>query len=336
MKAAVLRTLNEPLTVENIGLTDLQIGQVLVKVIVSGLCGAQLQEIRGEKSNGKFLPHLLGHEGCGTVLETGPGVTRVKIGDKVIMHWRKTDGIEAPFPSYILDDKKISSGKITTLSECSIVSENRLTPVPQDTPNELCALLGCGLSTALGTINNDADIKFGETVVVLGCGGVGINLIQGAILAGAGIVYGVDRAPEKQALVEKFGGVFVSSDSTAISSLKNIDCIIDATGALSLVSKYIPLLSERGRVIMVCQPSTDNSLTFSKPSNFFLGEGQSIKSTQGGKIIPSQDFTRYINFYMTGRLNIKDIVTHNFDLEHINDAVETLKSGIAGRILIHI
>jgi len=161
MKAAVLTKINEPLEIKNVELTDLKIGQVLVKIKVSGLCGAQLQEIAGQKGNEKFLPHLMGHEGCGWVQDIGPGVSKVKIGDKVVMHWRVGEGIEAEFPSYILDGKKMSSGKVTTLSEYSIVSENRLTVVPDDTPDELCALLGCGLTTALGTINNEAELKFG-------------------------------------------------------------------------------------------------------------------------------------------------------------------------------
>ena len=115
----------------------------------------------------------MGHEGCGIVEEIGEGVTTVKVGDKVVMHWRPGSGIEAPFPSYVLDGKSMSSGKCTTLSEYSIVSENRLTTVPQDTPEDLCAILGCALTTAMGIIDNEVDLKFGESVAVIGCGGAG-------------------------------------------------------------------------------------------------------------------------------------------------------------------
>ena len=121
MKAAVLEKINSPLTVGEVELTDLQVGQVLVKILVSGICGAQLHEIKGHKGNEKFLPHLMGHEGCGIVEQLGPGVTTVKVGDKVVMHWRPGSGIEAPFPSYVFNGKKMSSGKVTTLSEYSIV-----------------------------------------------------------------------------------------------------------------------------------------------------------------------------------------------------------------------
>ena len=169
MKAAILEKIDHPLVVADVALTEIKFGQVAVKIIVSGVCGAQLQEIAGQKGNAKFVPHLLGHEGCGIVECVGEGVTRVKVGDTVILHWKKGEGIESPFPEYIYDGRKISSGKITTLSEKSIVSENRLTPVPQNIPDEFCALLGCGLSTALGIVNYDANIKFGETVLVIGC-----------------------------------------------------------------------------------------------------------------------------------------------------------------------
>ena len=165
MKAAVLEKIDAPLAVRDVELTELKIGQVLVKVLVSGLCGAQLHEIRGFKGNAKFLPHLMGHEGCGIVEEVGLGVTTVKPGDKVVMHWRPGDGMESPFPNYILDGKTISSGKVTTLSEYSIVSENRVTKIPSETPSVLAAMLGCSLTTALG---NPACTTFSSTAFCAG------------------------------------------------------------------------------------------------------------------------------------------------------------------------
>lgn len=335
-KAALLKEINKPLVVEDITTTDLQIGQVLVKVLLSGLCGAQLQEIRGEKNNAKFVPHLLGHEGCGIVQEIGPGVTRVKPGQKVILHWRKGEGIESPFPTYLYRDKIISSGKVTTLSEYTIASENRLTPVSENIPNTLCTLLGCGLSTALGTINNDAKIKFGESVLIVGCGGVGINLIQGAGLAGAGDVYAIDIVEEKRNIVNSFNGIFINTttEKDKIKNIKNIDCIIDTTGLMDTITELLPKLSDRGRVVIISQPKINSAITFTNPGLFFLGEGQKIISTQGGKINPSTDFARYITLYEKGKLNIDNLITHTFPLQDINEAVNTLKTGKAGRILI--
>jgi Zn-dependent alcohol dehydrogenase len=330
-KAVILEKINEPLVVDYVAPTELKIGQVLVKILISGLCGAQLQEIAGLKGNSSFVPHLLGHEGCGIVEDIGPGVTKVKKGDKVIMHWRKGSGIESPFPEYIYKHKKISSGKVTTLSNYSIVSENRITPVLQNTPNELCALLGCGLSTAFGTINNIAKIKFGETVLILGCGGVGLNLIIASNLAGCGFAYGLDKSLDKFSFVEDCGGRFISN----INQIEDpIDCIIDTTGSMSLVSNCLPLLSTRGRCVIVSQPHNDRSIELRNPAKFFINEGQTLSSTQGGSINPDEDFSRYIRLYYNNKINLEKIISHTFKLDQINDAVKLLISKKAGRIMI--
>lgn len=340
MKAAILEKIDSPLVIKNVELTPLKVGQVLVKVIMSGLCGAQLQEISGLKGNANFLPHLLGHEGSGVVTEVGQGVTKVKVGDKVIMHWRKGDGIEADFPNYILDGKKISSGKVTTFSEYSIVSENRLTKVPNDTSDYLCALLGCGLSTALGTINNEANLKFGESVMILGCGGVGLNLIQAAKLASAYPIIGVDVYDDKKEFVEKETPYFINIKSVKIEeylknlNIKNIDVIIDTTGHPKLISDTINFLSENGRYIMVGQPKPGNDVVIQNAGSMFLGNGRTIKATQGGKTNPTEDLPKYIKLHKAGYLNIDHIVTHEFELEQINKAIDLLKSGKSGRIMI--
>ncbi|NBP16972.1 hypothetical protein EBU95_21760, partial [bacterium] len=258
--------------------------------------------------------------------------TRVVPGDKVIMHWRKGEGIESPFPSYIYDNKKITSGKVTTLSEYSIVSENRLTVVPANTPDELCALLGCGLSTALGIINYDADIKFGESVLILGCGGVGLNLITGANVVGAGSIYGIDLSTDKRATVTELGATFITSVEDITES---IDCIIDTTGNLDLVSNFLPKLSSRGRCIIVSQPHTFNTLKIKQPAVFFSGQGQIIRATQGGRVNPTDDFPRYIKLYNKGMLNLSKLITHRLPLSEINTAVDLMKSGQSGRILLY-
>lgn len=342
MKAVILEKLDSPLVIKDVELTPLKIGQVLVKVLVSGLCGAQLQEISGLKGNANFLPHLLGHEGSGIVTEIGPGVTKVKVGDKVIMHWRKGDGIEAEFPNYILDGKKISSGKVTTLSEFSIVSENRLTKVDSDTSDYLCALLGCGLSTALGVINNEANVKFGESVMIVGCGGVGLNLIQAAKLASAYPIIGLDSFDDKLPFVLKETNYFVNNRKTNVgeylkeNNIKNIDVIIDTTGNVDLISDTIQYLSDNGRYIMVGQPKPGNNLMVMNANSMFLGNGKSIKATQGGKTNPTEDFPKYVKLNEAGYLNIDNIVTHEFKLEDINEAFDLLRSGKSGRIMIRI
>jgi len=333
MKAAVLREINAPLSVEDVELTPLQPGQVLVKVFVSGLCGAQLHEISGHKGNAKFLPHLMGHEGCGIVDEIGVGVTTVKVGDKVVMHWRKSEGIEAPFPKYILDGKEISSGKVTTLSEYSIVSENRLTTVPHDASDFLCALLGCGMTTALGTINNDAKLRFGESILIVGCGGVGLNLIQGAVLASAHPIVAIDINETKANITKSVGA---TTFTTSIESIEqqSFDVIIDTTGNIDAIKSTIPLLADAGRYILVGQPKPGESIQIPDGVSLWSQSGKSILVSQGGCTKPQEDIPRYVKMHKAGILNIDSIITHVFELDDVNKAFDVLKAGEAGRIMV--
>jgi len=334
LKAAVLEAINKPLALRNVQTTPLELGQVLVKVLVSGLCGSQLHEMKGNKGNSKYLPHLMGHEGCGIVQEVGLGVSTVKVGDKVVMHWRPGAGIESSFPSYVLDGKNISSGKVNTLTEMAIVSENRITAVPQDTPPELCAILGCALTTALGIIDNEVDLKFGENVAIIGCGGVGLNLLQAAKLKSACSIYAIDANSEKRDLCFTAGATFFASSINEIT--ETIDVIIDTTGIPKVISDAISKLSGNGRIILVGQPNPRESLEILNAVNLFSGNGHSIKATQGGRTNPSEDIPRYVRMYEQGLLDVNQFITHRFSLNQVNEAFDILKSGIAGRIIIEI
>lgn len=337
-KAAVLTEINKPLIISEVETTKLKVGQVMVKILVSGLCGAQIQEISGLKGNSKFTPHLLGHEGCGIVEEIGDGVTKVKVGDKVVMHWRKGEGIESDFPTYIYNGNQMSSGKVTTLSEYSVVSENRLTKVPYDTPNELCALLGCGLTTALGVINNEANIKFGESLMIVGCGGVGLNLIQGGKLANANPIFSVDVVKEKKDLCLSLGSTkYINSSLEDIDTTvgnERFDVIIDTTGNINVIKKTIKYLANSGRYILVGQPKPGEDLIIPDGNSMFNGNGKILKATQGGCTSPNDDIPRYVKLHKTGVIEINKIITNRFKLENINDAISLLKTGNCGRIMI--
>lgn len=318
MKAAVLTEINK-IEVLDVELSELKIGQVLVKNIVSGLCGAQLQELAGLKGNAKFMPHLAGHESASIVEKIGPGVTKVKPGDKVVCHWRKGSGIESDFPTYFLNGKSFSSGKVTTLSEFSIVSENRVTVIGEIDP-EFAALLGCGLSTALGVVSNDAKVKFGEEVLCIGCGGVGLNLIQAAKLAGA-FVTGIDKK-NKFELVATMGGKF------RYNPVGKYDCILDTSNS----GIYTELLADGGRYVLVGQPKGKIEID---GVGMFSENGKTFMSSQGGQTNPDRDFPRYAKLFRENLLTTGSI-TDRFDLQDINLAVEKLKSGVAGRIMINI
>ena len=332
MKAAILEKLNSPLAIKEVFPTPLLPGQVYVKVLASGICGAQLHEIRGHKGNGKFLPHLMGHEGCGIVKEVGPGVTTVKQGDKVVMHWRPGSGIESEFPKYHLGDKIISSGKCTTLSEFSIVSENRLTKVPSNTPTVLAAMLGCSLTTALGIIDNECNLKFGESVAVIGCGGVGLNLIQAAKMKCAEPVYGVDINKDMFELSREVGADLFAYDLEYVPH--KVDVIIDTTGVPEVISKAFDKLAPSGRLILVGQPAPETTLNIFNPLSMFDGQGKSIRASQGGGTNPDKDIPRYVKLANVSKLDFETLHTDTFALDDINDAFDLLKTGNAGRIMI--
>ena len=185
-RAAVLVEQNSDLVIDEISLPEnLDVGQVLVELKYSGICGSQLGEIDGVKGPDRWLPHLLGHEGSGQVLAIGPGVKHVQPGDTVVLHWRPSRGIESAAPKYLWDEKTVNAGWVTTFNNFAVVSENRLTTIPAETDLKAAALYGCAVTTGFGVIDNRADIRLGETVVVFGAGGIGLNIVQAAALAGA-------------------------------------------------------------------------------------------------------------------------------------------------------
>src|SRR6185295_5109932 len=168
-------------------------GQVLVKVHCSGICGSQLGEIDGAKGADKFLPHLLGHEGSGTVVGIGPAVRHVKTGDKVVLHWRKGLGIEASPPQYQWNGKVVNAGWITTFNEYAIVAENRVTPIPADSDMEVAALFGCAVTTGFGVVVNNAKLK----------------IVQAAALTSAYPIIAVDLHDTRLQLAKTMGATHI-------------------------------------------------------------------------------------------------------------------------------
>lgn len=336
MKAALLTEINQPLVLTDaIAPLPIQPGQVKVKVIMSGICGAQLQELRGEK--GTHFPRLLGHEGCGIVDKVGPGVTKLREGQKVVMHWRKGSGMESQFPRYLYQGKVITSGQVTTFSTHSVCSENRLTPVPDDVPPELCALLGCGLSTALGVMENEAKLKMGESVLIVGCGGVGLNLIRVARMMGASRVVGRDNGAYQKKFTSALAcGAHEVECVHGGEANESFDVIVDTTGFPHAMSQAAQRLKSGGRFVMVGQPKDLDSVVLFNARHLFDGEGKTIKATQGGGFNPDKDISRYVAMWRSGHLNLDGIITHYSPFADINAAIETVKNGEAGRVMLRM
>lgn len=340
-KAAILVELNKPLVVAEIKLPEkLFCGQVLVKVHYSGICGAQINEIEGAKGPDKFLPHLQGHEGSATVMEIGAGVKTVKRGDRVVMHWRQSAGIQSETPRYDWNGRKVNAGWVTTFNEYAIVSENRLTVIPNDFNLKLAPLLGCAVTTAIGVINNDAHVKIGQSVVIFGVGGVGLNIAQAAGMVSAYPIIGIDLYNSKLEMAKRFGAThcFNSKDTPnfiaeirKIVGQKGADVVIDTTGNARVIETAYELTHPDGKTILVGVPRKgDNISIYSLPLHF----KKVLTGSHGGSTVPHIDIPRYIRLYNAGKLKLDGLITHEFGLDDINKAIDLVRSGKAGRVLI--
>ena len=340
-KAAILAKSREPLIVDEIELPEaLNVGQVLVKVFYTTICGAQLNEIAAAKGPDKFLPHLLGHEASGTVIEIGPGVSNVKPGDTVVLHWRPSLGIQCTPPSYKWRGEKLNAGWVTTFNEYAVISENRMTPIPGDYDRKVAPLLGCAVTTAAGVINNDAKVKIGESVAIFGVGGVGLNVVQFAYLAGANPIIAIDLVEAKLAMAKTRGATHAFNASTIkdipaiireIVGAKGPDKVIETTGVKQVIEQAYELTHPDGTCVLVGVPNEKVTI-YTLPIHF----NKVLTGSHGGDAAPHIDIPRLICLTKAGRLSLDGIITHEFPLDKINQALDVVRSGAAGRVLLNV
>ena len=340
MKAAIIVESKKPLVVADIELPEkLDAGQVQVKLNYSGICGAQINEIEAMKGPDKFLPHLLGHEGSGIVQQIGPGVTTVKKDDHVVLHWRPSKGIQSPTPKYNWDGKQVNAGWVTTFNEQAIISENRLTVIPDGFDMRIAPLFGCAVTTAFGVVNNDAKIKVGQSVVIFGVGGVGLNIAQAASMVSANPIVGVDLLEQKLKLGNKFGLTHevLGGNSNVSDNIRNIvgssgaDIVIETTGNSRVIEQAYELTHPDGKTILVGVPNKgDNISIYSLPLHF----NKVLTGSHGGDAIPDLEIPRYMRLMAADKMTLDGLITHEFVLDEINDALNMFKSGEAGRIII--
>jgi S-(hydroxymethyl)glutathione dehydrogenase/alcohol dehydrogenase len=340
-KAAILARSREPLVVDQIVLPDaLGVGQVLVKVLYSTICGAQLNEIAAAKGPDKFLPHLLGHEASAQVIEIGPGVTAVKPADTVVLHWRPSQGIQCEPPSYQWQDQKLNAGWVTTFNDYAVISENRMTVIPADYDLRDAPLLGCAVTTAAGVINNDAGVKIGESVVVFGVGGVGLNVVQFAQLAGAYPIVAIDLVDSKLDMARSRGATHCLNPNAITdldAQIRNIvgakgpDKVIETTGAKAVIELAYNLTNADGTCVLVGVPSEKVTI-YTLPIHF----NKVLTGSHGGDAVPQVDIPRLIRLNRAGRLSFDGIITHEFPFDDINAALDVVRSGTAGRVVLKI
>ena len=341
MKAAILAEQNKPLVIAQVELPSaLEVGQVLVKIHYSGICGSQLGEIDGAKGEDKYLPHLLGHEASGVVQSVGAGVRFVKSGDHVVLHWRKSQGIESVPPRYTWNGNPLNAGLIATFNEYAIVSENRVTRIDATADMEIASLFGCAVTTGFGVVENNAKIKLGESVVVFGAGGIGLNIVQAANLHSAYPIIAVDLHDSRLDLAKTLGATHtINSNMTDAKAMikeimegQGVDAFIDNTGQPAIIEMGYELTNAKGRVVLVGVPKKGHTINiYSLPLHF----GKTISGSHGGEAIPHEDIPRYQKLFDADRIQLKPLITDYFRLEEINTAIQKMRNGeIAGRCLI--
>lgn len=319
--------------------TQLRFGQVLVQVHYSGVCASQVHEIDGLKGPDHFLPHLLGHEGSGTVLEVGEGVRFVKPGDHVVMHWRPGNGIQSANPIYDWDGKTVNAGSVTTFNSRAVVSENRLTPIPNWFDLRLAPLLGCAVTTAFGAIGNDAQVRIGESIVIFGVGGVGLAAVMAARLTTANPIIAIDLDQKKLDIALGLGATHVidarqQDTKSVLRSLlgdEGADVVIETTGVKTVIETAYNICSPIGRTVLVGVPDPkDPALIPTLPLHF----GKKLIGSHGGSSKPHIDIPRIVRLVEQGKLDLSTIPLTERPLSKINDAITDLRTGVPGRQLI--
>lgn len=338
-EAAILTELGKPLTLAVLSIPALKPGQALVEIAFSGVCHTQLLEARGHRGKDPYLPHCIGHEGSGTVIETGPGVSRVKAGDSVILSWLKGSGANVAGTVYDWGSQPVNAGAVTTFQRHAVVSENRLTPLPPDFPRDLAALIGCAVPTGFGVVFNAAEARPGQSIGIFGTGGVGLCAIAAASVAGCFPIVAIDVVDSKLGTAKRLGATHTINPTSAdlVIELKKLvpgglDIAIDFTGRTQVMSQALDVVRmQGGTAIVVGNAHHGEKLSFDP---FQLNLGKRLLGTWGGDSQPDRDYPTYCRLLAAGRVDLSPLMGSRYSLEQTNAALDDLEASRAIRPLI--
>jgi S-(hydroxymethyl)glutathione dehydrogenase/alcohol dehydrogenase len=345
MKAAVLSRLNEPLDVmSGIECAAPGRGQVLVKLAYSGVCHSQLMEVRGRRGPDAYLPHLLGHEGTGKVIEVGEGVSKVKPNDFVVLGWIKGRGLDGGGVHYrcACTSHGINAGGITTFNEYALVSENRIVPLPAGVPLDLAVLFGCAVPTGAGIITNDLRPAPGSSIAVFGLGGIGMSALMATMLFDCAKVIAVDVSADKLSLARSFGATHTidATQTDPVSEIRSmtggigVDYAVEASGQVSVIEQAFESVRRGGGVcVFASHPENGKRISIDP---FELICGKQIRGSWGGSSNPDRDIPLFAKLYLEGRLPLEKLITKRYSLDAINEAIDDLEHHRVGRPLIEI
>lgn len=340
--AAVLFKINEDLKIINIELPrKLYFGQLVVKLIYSGICGSQLGEITGIKGKDKHLPHLLGHEGIGEVINVHDSVKKVKKKDLVLLHWMPSIGINSVPPLYSYKGRVINAGNLTTFNEYAVVSENKVTKLDKNKFDiKKSLLLGCTSSTAIGSLVNLAKLEKNKDIIVCGCGAVGLSIISAASFFGSKNIVAVDIEDKKLHLAKKLGANYLINikkkkllSEIRTRYLKGIDYFFECTGNTKNISDGYECLNSLGKLILIGVPRYKEKAEF---YTLDLHLGKKIYGSKGGNFDPDVDLNFFYKIINSKIFKFNEHITKEVRLEDLNEVFFKMKNGnILGKYIIN-
>jgi Zn-dependent alcohol dehydrogenase len=362
MKAAVLREAGRDLLIEDVALAEPRPDEVLVRIAATGVCHSDLSVIRGKVST--LLPLVPGHEAAGVVERVGSAVGRVAAGDRVVLCWAPNCGCcfycERAHPTLCTvygnaaghgalwdGSSRLGTGGsiyhyscISSFAEYAVVPEAACMPLPDGVPFAIGALVGCAVTTGFGAIVNDAAVRPGDSVAVFGIGGVGINAVEAASVAGAGTIVAVDTDPLKEAVALSFGATaFVSARSAdaaaqiyAMTGGRGVDHAIECTGQPSALQLAYAATRPAGNVVVVGIGAKDSEIVI--PATGFPGSKKRIIGSIYGGGVPADDFARIFDLYLQGKLALDRQIGATMPLSAVNEALRLMESGAPGRLML--
>ena len=357
-KSAIFRAAHEPISVEEVELDAPKEGEVLVRIAATGACHSDYHAVAGHTK--ALSPFVMGHEGAGVVEDVGPGVSGFAAGDHVVLAIRHMCGachycssgrpnlcngikaergktVDGSTRFHALDGSDLYHGT-ATFSQHTVVPEWDLVKVTDEVPIERLASLGCAVTTGVGAVVRTAQVTAGSTVAVWGCGGVGLNVIQGAEIAGAARIIAVDIVPKKLEFAKEFG----ASDVVDASSVDPVEAVRDLTGGgvdyafevignAPTVRQAFEATCPGGTACAVGVPPSDSDIAISA-NELFLD--RRLIGSSSGTASPRVDFPWFIELYRQGRLKLDELQTRFRPLEEINEAYEDMLSGEVARCVI--
>jgi Zn-dependent alcohol dehydrogenase len=361
MKAAVCHELGQPLVVEDVVLDAPKAGEVRVRIGAVAICHSDVHLVRGDWRGWSSTPPpvVAGHETAGIVDEVGPGVTRVGPGDHVVVSLLRTCGACVPCltgAAYLCegkfalatehrlhtrDGRPLNMGiRVAGFAEAVVVDQSQLVPVPHDLGLDRAGLLACGVITGAGAVLNTAELTPGSSAVVIGAGGVGLNAIQGARLAGASPIVAVDVVPSKLPVARRFGATHavdgrhddVRARVRDLTAGRGADYVFVTVGSPPAVSQALTLVRRGGTVVLVGMPAAGATAPIAIGD--FAGGGLRLLGSNMGSTRLGVDVPRLVAAYREGRLLLDELITERYPLERINEAIVAMEGGEALRNVV--